>query len=190
MSNPRDGAEDGELSDSDQDDEDQSVYVKREGPESTSTESESVSRQYRNRQNREVSGSPESRRSSYYWRDQLRNEEENYWLREERMRRLRNNEGANRGGVGTSHHRANTPQARSTANRPRASNYEEYERFPRSDGARQIDFGNESSTNRQNISQFGQSKMFKVEPFPKGVEPTEQLQEWIYWRTNFEISSC
>lgn len=31
----------------------------------------------------------------------------------------------------------------------------------------------------KNVTQFGQSKMFKVEPFPKGIDPTEQLQEWI-----------
>lgn len=30
--------------------------------------------------------------------------------------------------------------------------------------------------------------MFKVEPFPKKVKPTEQLQEWNYWIANFEMA--
>lgn len=38
-------------------------------------------------------------------------------------------------------------------------------------------------------SQMGTPKMFKVEPYPKAVKPTEQLQEWNYWLANFEMAS-
>lgn len=41
----------------------------------------------------------------------------------------------------------------------------------------------------QNASMFSQQKMFKVESFPKGVKPTEQLHEWTFWLANFEMAS-
>lgn len=30
--------------------------------------------------------------------------------------------------------------------------------------------------------------MFKVEPFPRSVKPTDQFQEWNYWLANFEMA--
>lgn len=41
----------------------------------------------------------------------------------------------------------------------------------------------------QNLSTSSTAKMFKVEVFPKGVKPTEQLQEWSFWLTNFEMAT-
>lgn len=31
--------------------------------------------------------------------------------------------------------------------------------------------------------------MFKVEPFPKAIKPTDQFQEWSYWLANFEMAA-
>lgn len=39
-----------------------------------------------------------------------------------------------------------------------------------------------------NSSRAGGSKMFKVDPFPKAVKPTDQYQEWSYWLANFEMA--
>lgn len=39
-----------------------------------------------------------------------------------------------------------------------------------------------------NTSRMGTSKMFKVEPFPKGIKPTDQFQEWLFWHANFEMA--
>lgn len=41
----------------------------------------------------------------------------------------------------------------------------------------------------RNATMTSQAKMFKVEPFPKAVKPTEQLQEWLFWLANFEMAS-
>lgn len=39
-----------------------------------------------------------------------------------------------------------------------------------------------------NTSRMNATKMFKVEPFPKGVKPTDQFQEWMFWLANFEMA--
>lgn len=39
-----------------------------------------------------------------------------------------------------------------------------------------------------NSSQYGPSKMFKVDPFPDNTEPTDQFHEWSYWKSNFEMA--
>lgn len=45
-----------------------------------------------------------------------------------------------------------------------------------------------STSNMINSSQLPVAKMFKVEPFPKGIKPTDQFQEWSYWIANFEMA--
>lgn len=39
-----------------------------------------------------------------------------------------------------------------------------------------------------NTSQGQHSKIFKVKPFPDGITPTAQLEQWGYWRDNFEMA--
>lgn len=40
----------------------------------------------------------------------------------------------------------------------------------------------------RNTSMSSNPKMFKVEPFPKSVKPTDQLQEWTLWLSNFRMA--
>lgn len=42
--------------------------------------------------------------------------------------------------------------------------------------------------NSGNSSMRTNNKMFKVEPYPKGVKPTDQYHEWTFWQANFEMA--
>lgn len=39
-----------------------------------------------------------------------------------------------------------------------------------------------------NATHTAGGKMFKVEPFPKGIKPTDQHHEWTFWLANFEMA--
>lgn len=73
---------------------------------------------------------------------------------------------------------------RQNEERQHVVDFDERPNSGRFDGSRR----QQASTSRANVSQSGSVKMFKVEPFPKNVKPTEQFQEWNYWIANFEMA--
>lgn len=85
------------------------------------------------------------------------------------------------------------PRAHSTAveARPRPRNgRDDEERRARASGNNTEFRGYAGQTsNNSTGGEAVRAKMFKVEPFPKGTKPTDQLQEWTYWLTNFEMAT-
>lgn len=79
------------------------------------------------------------------------------------------------------------PRAHSTAGAARNNN----ERHRRGLEAQtpMMQQGSGVMCNTNNNSRSVGSKMFKVEPFPKGVKPTDQYQEWTFWLANFEMAA-
>lgn len=47
---------------------------------------------------------------------------------------------------------------------------------------------NLSTSDPANASRSFMNKMFKVEPFPKNLKPTDQYHEWTFWLANFEMA--
>lgn len=46
-----------------------------------------------------------------------------------------------------------------------------------------------AQSDQNNSSRSSGNKMFKVEPFPKSLKPTDQYQEWTFWIANFEMAA-
>lgn len=192
----RDYREDGEISSDDQelysDDDDRSVNLRPHGERinqppisSRLIKRETIGVETPQRELRRVLGDPEEhswatreryrRVPRYFERERDVDSDRSAYavLNDRRMTRARNlNEFSGRDvygrGEGTSLPLNRTPfepRAQSTAQRPNATN-----------------------TNG-NFSMTTAAKMFKVEPFPKGIKTTEQFQEWTYWLSNFEMAS-
>lgn len=116
------------------------------------------------------------------WRECMRDDEASEWAYEERLRRAESRASlANDNEPSTSE-----PQAMSTQRQDNPYSRENIREVP-------LGGENRASTNVpswfRNTSTSTSSKMFKVETFPKAVKPTEQLQEWTLWLSNFEMAS-
>lgn len=156
----------------------------------------------RNARQRSSFGQSERRNRSFQeqnWQLELSDDENSNWAMYERERRNPRGPGggpnatrytADRGGLTL----FNDPQAHSTGNRERFHGdrtlNDQLARPMNSQGdiagpSRRI---HETAQSGGNNSQIGLNKMFKVEPFPKGIKPTDQLQEWNYWLCNFEMA--
>lgn len=168
---------DGSVSDGD----DEQVVNRRDG-------SGAVFRQSaRSAGNRQSTNNHERCRRRLSWVNDLAGENEDQWVRVERERRR--------------------PTATSTLHRSmygntRPPDYPPWRWEPRAGPGAQESFGlghhsqshpgpmlSTETPSRINQSSMGQPKMHKVDPFPKGTKPTDQYQEWNYWKANFEMAA-
>lgn len=167
----------------------QSVNVKHE-------ERSPSPRGSRNRRSRSMShqsprGSGRNFRERSWQRD-MSDEEFNDWITYEYERRNPRNPASRRSGRDYSIEFDN-PLARSTGNRRFAGSSSDMRnepsvREPRVNASTSREQSHRIFQNEGNVSQTGLNKMFKVEPFPRGVKSTDQLQEWNYWLCNFEMA--
>lgn len=115
------------------------------------------------------------------WRQEIQDEERDRWLERERMMRRVNRPSISRAMPSERELDIGVPQAHSTAGgAPRAVRYQGAENEVNHQGR---------TTLGENSSRTFAAKMFKVEPFPKAVKPTDQYQEWIFWLANFEMAA-
>lgn len=123
------------------------------------------------------------------WRQCMRDDEASNWAYEERLRRTEERFRApSESEVSEQDNQSfhDEPQAMSTRRHqdPFASGNDRSARVPRMSHA----VTNPRSW-MHNTSASTSTKMFKVDAFPKGVKPTEQLQEWAYWLANFQMAA-
>lgn len=189
--------EDGEISEEESDDDVRSGYVKREersrSPSDVSNDRErDMERPRASRQS--MSGSFRERR----WQQELTDEEYDDWIAHEYERRNPRRYVSRRLSDRDGFAGFNNPRAHSTRNQGRLADQSRDGTLGERNADSVVERGGLADTSQEhmrgtfqngaNNSQSGLSKMFKVEPFPKGIKPTEQLQEWSYWLCNFEMA--
>lgn len=182
--------EEGELLDDEEDDGYFPVNIKRRrSSESLSSNAHSrnsnAGREFFNEQN---------------WRDEMRNEERRCWEERDREHWRARNHDRNRAAMYADEQSVGDPQAHSTNNRTsrtvRIPSEAETQTRPTNVRTANVErIPNEVVPRRvtqpslgDNSSRAFAAKMFKVEPFPKAVKPSDQYQEWVYWLTNFEMA--